>query len=140
MIVVHGYVSCPPLPTGRRIVDENRGRANVCVCVCYGDCVFQVKSLVTKSSVIEHESTKSLSLGNMTKEVAHNTKMIFMPPILKYTSISIVINLSFHIGYVRARPPAVRTSNFFGFFLLNISPVLVSQLLRTHDVVPGTVQ
>lgn len=61
----------------------------------------QVKSLVTKSNAIELDSTKSISFKSMTEEVAHNTKMIFMPPILKYTWISIVINLSFHIGYVK---------------------------------------
>jgi len=57
--------------------------------------------LVTKSNAIELDSTKSISFKSMTEEVAHNTKMIFMPPILKYTWISIVINLSFHIGYVK---------------------------------------
>lgn len=61
--------------------------------------MYPVKSLVTKSNAIEHDTKKKTSFKNMTEEVAHNTKMIFMPPILKYTWISIVINLSFHIGY-----------------------------------------
>lgn len=60
----------------------------------------QVKSLLSKSNAIEHDSKKSKSLKTMTAEVASNTKKIFLPPILKYTWISIVINLSFHIGYV----------------------------------------
>jgi len=57
--------------------------------------------LVTKSNAIEHDTKKTTSFKSMTEEVAHNTKMIFMQPILKYTWISIVINLSFHIGYVK---------------------------------------
>lgn len=56
--------------------------------------------MVTKSNAIEQDSPKSMSFKSMTEDVAQNTKMLFLPPILKYTSISIVINLSFHIGYV----------------------------------------
>lgn len=60
----------------------------------------QVKSLITKSNAIEHDNTNTRSLRSMCDEVLLNTKKIFLPPILKYTWISIVINLSFHIGYV----------------------------------------
>lgn len=60
--------------------------------------LLQVKSLKTKSNEIEHDSTKTLSFKSMIEEVGKNTKKIFMPPIVKYTWISIVINLSFHIG------------------------------------------
>lgn len=59
--------------------------------------------MLTKSNAIEHDSTKTISIKNMAKEVGQNTKKIFMPPILKYTWISIVINLSFHIGYAYVR-------------------------------------
>ncbi|XP_050536946.1 synaptic vesicle glycoprotein 2B isoform X2 [Daktulosphaira vitifoliae] len=61
--------------------------------------MYPVKSLITKGSALDQEKLKKKSFKKMTDEVAQNTKLLFMPPILKYTWISIVINLSFHIGY-----------------------------------------
>lgn len=47
----------------------------------------------------EDDSKNPNALKVMMQEIGDNTKHLFIPPILRFTFISVTINLTFHIGY-----------------------------------------
>lgn len=64
---------------------------------------YQVKELITDLSCAERKKNKNKGscqkFKYMLVDVGHHTKLLFLPPILRFTLISIVINFTFHIGY-----------------------------------------
>lgn len=63
---------------------------------------YPVKSLLMDSkprAVVTDPSKCSSSFRTMVAEILDNTKQLFVSPILRFTMISITINLTFHIGY-----------------------------------------
>lgn len=69
------------LTQARSLIIENKTSTNKMSSVCEGD----VKTHICK-----------VMLGG----IIENTRQLFVPPILRYTMISITINLTFHIGFV----------------------------------------
>lgn len=55
------------------------------------------QGLKLKSGLVEVKNGPT-RLKTMLRSIAENTKMLFKPPILRFTIISITINLTFHIG------------------------------------------
>ncbi|GLH05621.1 Organic cation transporter-like protein [Gryllus bimaculatus] len=80
----------------RRIYHSNTGNP---------EDTYQVKELIMDLSMIEPKKDKSKESGGCSKfkhmmsDVGNNSKQLFIPPILRFTLISIIINFTFHIGY-----------------------------------------
>lgn len=63
---------------------------------------YPVKSLLMEAKprrVVTDDQSCSSSFKGMVSEILSNTKDLFVAPILRFTMISITINLTFHIGY-----------------------------------------
>lgn len=66
---------------------------------------YQIKELVVDLPKYDPEKRKERKLlacwkvREMLSDIISNSKHLFMPPILKFTLISITINFTFHIGY-----------------------------------------
>ncbi|XP_058067185.1 synaptic vesicle glycoprotein 2C-like [Anopheles bellator] len=65
--------------------------------------LYPVKELLIDDSLREELEAATKPIKNKYKrmlyDILDNSKQVFMSPILKFTSISITINLTFHIGY-----------------------------------------
>ncbi|KAL1139312.1 hypothetical protein AAG570_006298 [Ranatra chinensis] len=61
---------------------------------------YPVKSLVFMEKYDkDSEQEDAPSLYGMLQDIMNNTKNLFIPPILRFTMISITLNFTFHIGY-----------------------------------------
>lgn len=65
--------------------------------------LYPVKELLIDEKLQQElEATKTKAKGkysSMLSDIMNNSKGLFVPPILKFTLISIIINFTFHIGY-----------------------------------------
>lgn len=62
-----------------------------------GDIPLQPQTYKLKPGMVEVKNGPT-RLKAMLRSIAENTKLLFKPPILRFTIISITINLTFHIG------------------------------------------
>lgn len=55
----------------------------------------------SKPEKLEAEKEPKSKMRKMLSDILEHSKQLFVPPILKFTTISITINFTFHIGLVR---------------------------------------
>lgn len=64
---------------------------------------YPVKELIMEEMTVESVKRKELFKADrwkgMLSDIVNNSQQLFMPPILRFTLISITINFTFHIGY-----------------------------------------
>ncbi|XP_071449837.1 synaptic vesicle glycoprotein 2B isoform X1 [Hetaerina americana] len=88
-LLVHGQAN-KALSIFRQIYASNTGKT---------EDTYPVKELLGDNHFCEDHKRKTIKCKEMGRDILQNSKMLFMPPILKYTFISVTINLTFHIGY-----------------------------------------
>lgn len=62
--------------------------------------IIDTKSNNNKISSVCEGNVKTDLCKLMLGGIIENTRQLFIPPILRYTLISVTINLTFHIGYI----------------------------------------